>query len=213
MPAWLVLNRWGHPDIYHQLGGRKRHCPREAESWEFSSHSDALLTEHGLWPIKVSLYISRRWDRNRKRKSPQVSAHWEDRVAIKLWNKCWLAGHDQQQTAKCLSGLDQEKGPLCSEDTGRNPRSCNSWAASPSGSALSAGPCSQQSRSSRTMQAASEWLKSFLFRPCVIKKKKKKTPKLVFFCALQRQYFSGSKFKTHGLIGEARRCISMCEKE
>lgn len=169
MPAWLVLNRWGHPDIYHQLGGRKRHCPREAESWELSSHSDALLTGHGLWPIKVSLYISRRWDRNRKRKSPQVSAHWEDRVAIKLWNKCWLAGHDQQQTAKCLLGLDQEKGPLCSEDTGRNPRSCNSWAASPSGSALSAGPCSQQSRSSCTMQAASEWLKNFLFRPCVIK--------------------------------------------
>lgn len=120
----------------------------------------------------VSLYISRRWDRNRKRKSPQVSAHWEDRVAIKLWNKCWLAGHDQQQTAKCLSGLDQEKGPLCSEDTGRNPRSCDSWAVFPSGSVLSAGPCSQQSRNSCTMQAASEWFKSFLFRPCVIKKKK-----------------------------------------
>jgi len=174
MPAWLVLNRWGRPDIYHQLGGRKRHCPREAESWELSSHSDALLTGHGLWPIKVSLYISRRWDRNRKRKSPQVSAHWEDRVTTKLCNKCWLAGHDQKQTAKCLSGLDQEKGPLCSKDTGRNPRSCNSWAASPSGSALSAGPCSQQSRSSVQCKQPVNGSRAFYSGLVWLKKKKKK---------------------------------------
>lgn len=106
-----------------------------------------------------------------KEKVPKCQHIGEDRVAIKLWNKCWLAGHDQQQTTKRLSEMDQEKGPLCSEDTGRNPRSCDSWAVFPSGSVLSAGPCSQQSRSSCTMQAASEWFKSFLFRPCVIKKK------------------------------------------
>ena len=65
------------------------------------------------------------------------------------------------------------------------------------------------------MQAASEWLKSFLFRPCVIKKKKKTTnttPKLVFFCALQRQYFSGSKFKTHGLL-ERQDSVLACVKK
>lgn len=55
------------------------------------------------------------------------------------------------------------------------------------------------------MQVASEWPKSFLFGPCVIKEEEeKKKTKLVFFCDTQRQYFAGSKFKTHGLLGEPR---------
>lgn len=113
----------------------------------------------------------------------------------------------QRQTAICLSGFNWEKRARDhSTATGKTPRSCESCTAPcvrfPSGTALSAVRCSQQSRNSCTMQAASEWPESFLFRPRVIWGKKKNP--LVFFCALQRQYFSGSKFKTQGLLGEAR---------
>lgn len=59
-----------------------------------------------------------------------------------------------------------------------------------------AAQCKQPLNGARAFYSALVWYKRN-------KKTHKKSPQLVFFCALQRQYFSGSKFKTHGLLGEA----------
>lgn len=47
----------------------------------------------------------------------------------------------------------------------------------------------------------------------MVKKKKKYTPKPVFFCALQRQCFSGSKFKTWAIRRGKIDTVLACVKE
>lgn len=125
---------------------RKRHCPGEPEPWELSPHTDALLPGSGLWPIKVSLYISRWWDQTRKRKK-SLSASMLGRHDCNKIVKQALAGSQQKNNNKlqyAYQGLTEKKGPQSfREDTGKNPRSSNSrissvCSVSPSGTVLSA---------------------------------------------------------------------------
>lgn len=153
---------------------RKRHCPREPESWKCSPHSDALLTGNGLWPKSHCTFHGGGTETGKEKvpKCPTMLGWHGCNKAVKQT----LAGKQQTTTTiklqKAYQDLTKKKGPSLSEDTGKNPRSCNSWIAPwavfPSGTALSVRRCSQQSRNSYTMRAASEWSKSFLFRLHVI---------------------------------------------
>lgn len=196
-----------------------RYLPSACEERDFvpgsqspgnSVHSEALLTRSELWPIEASLSTSRTWDPNRRRKSPSVPACWEDAAAIKLWNKRWQANNKTQpQTAICLSGFEGKKGP---------PASRGPWQGSQGPRLLNKRPVlrflqvphclprrgSPQSQNSCTMQRPLNGPGAFHSDLVWFFLKKKKSTKLVFFCALQRQCFSGSEFKTHGLLGEAR---------
>lgn len=91
---------------------RKGHCPGELEPWELSPHSDALLTGSGLWPIKVSLYISQRWDQNRKR-NKSLSASMLGRLHCNKIVKQAPAGKQQKNNKLqyAYQGLTKEKGP------------------------------------------------------------------------------------------------------
>lgn len=70
IPAWLVLNRRGWPDIYHQLGEERDIVPSS------QSHGNSVHTQWCIALLRVdydpSLAVhSQRWDQNRNKTRPE----------------------------------------------------------------------------------------------------------------------------------------------
>lgn len=208
IPAWLVLNRRGWPDIYHQLGEERDIVP-SSQSHGNSVHTVMYCsTPSGLWPKPRCAFteVGPKQEQN----LPREPACWEDSTVRRLGNP-----HSRHTTVSTnrnmLIRAWPRKGPQSSPRAyWHQSQSRDSWISPLSRASVRYPIVSLEMFSAVQGQlhnASSLWMVEKLFIRALCDKgrrKKKKNPKLVFFCDIQRQYFAGSKFKTHGLLREPR---------
>lgn len=181
---------------------RKRHCPEQPESWEFSPHSDVLL--YCEWTMTQASLCIQRWDQNRNKTCPESQP-----VGKTALHEDWETFTGRHTTAttnrNMLIRAWPRNGPQSSPRAyWHQSQSRDSWISPLSRASVRYSIVSLEMFSAVQGQlhnAISLWMVEKLFiRALCDKGRRKKKTKLVFFCDIQRQYFAGSKFKTHGLL-------------
>lgn len=153
---------------------------------------------------------SQRWDQNRNKTCPESQPVGKTALHEEIGKPSQAGEQGRQQTAYAYQGLTKKRAPLSPRAYWHQSQSRDSWISPLSRASVRYPIVSLEMFSAVQRQlhnASSLWMAEKLFIRALCDKgrrRKKKKTKLVFFCDTQRQYFAGSKFKTHGLLGESR---------
>jgi len=159
---------------------RKRHCPEEPESWEFSPQSDVLLTVSGLWP--KSHWHFTEVGPKQEQNLPREPACWEDSTAIRygILSGRQTTNNSYNKLQYAYQGLTKKRASIFPRASWHRSQAWGSWISPVSRGSVRYSIVSLEMFSAVQGQlhnASGLWIVEQLFIQtlCDLKKKKKKS--------------------------------------